>query len=704
MTLQKYFFNKQAAVIKENLRHFWVLSLISMLLYLFAGVVPFLISKSSLSDMSDYLEMSLMNTNPFFLLAMFAFPVLIGVSLFKYLHNPSSVSIVHSMPFTRVQLFWGNFISGIILLTVPILITGMLYLIMAKPVIVGNVDIFTYENVLLWIFSSIIITIFTYIIVIFAGICSGNTAIHTLVSIFFIFLAPAFYATVHGYFGIYLKGYPGIADNFSSIARFSPLMNTLSEGSRFSSGNLLLYFVTSVVLVALSIAMYKKRKLERATDSIVFKILEPVLAGLVTFFGMTVMGMWFISMHDSDENVNIYGNIGYAVGTVLFFIISYMIIRKSTKIFTKSTFKAFIAYCIIAAIFISTIQMDVFNYGSNHPENKNITSAFINFAGDDELPGIPKLSKYFSFKTHNEVIYTGFVFKDKNSIKLLTSTQEEFAASDNIKENPINIGFRYVMNKNQNVYSIPDVDYRNLSINPASSKTLSSFKKLLKSKGFIENIKSALSYEDNKNIKVGAVLNMQSEPDSDEMPKMLSIDIKFTKQQIVQLKNAIVKDYVAQTDKQTLTDIAAPLTLKIYSDSKKSVPVRNDILKHATKVKAKNELSFNVYPYSKNTLEFLKNIGYGNLYDNELNQFKYAKIWSVSERNSDGAPQADYVTKISDPQKLKTLALSVSAVSYSSKEHYLIKFYYKNPIINDQGRFDYYEAIVKVLDKNLLQK
>ena len=172
MTLQKYFFNKQAAVIKENLRHFWVLSLISMLLYLFAGVVPFLISKSSLSDMSDYLEMSLMNTNPFFLLAMFAFPVLIGVSLFKYLHNPSSVSIVHSMPFTRVQLFWGNFISGIILLTVPILITGMLYLIMAKPVIVGNVDIFTYENVLLWIFSSIIITIFTYIIVIFAGICS----------------------------------------------------------------------------------------------------------------------------------------------------------------------------------------------------------------------------------------------------------------------------------------------------------------------------------------------------------------------------------------------------------------------------------------------------------------------------------------------------------------------------------------------------
>ena len=108
--------------------------------------------------------------------------------------------------------------------------------------------------------------------------------------------------------------------------------------------------------------------------------------------------------------------------------------------------------------------------------------------------------------------------------------------------------------------------------------------------------------------------------------------------------------------------------------------------------------------YSKNTLEFLKNIGYGNLYDNELNQFKYAKIWRVSERNSDGAPQADYVTKISDPQKLKTLALSVSAVSYSSKEHYLIKFYYKNPIINDQGRFDYYEAIVKVLDKNLLQK
>ena len=95
--------------------------------------------------------------------------------------------------------------------------------------------------------------------------------------------------------------------------------------------------------------MYKKRKLERATDSIVFKILEPVLAGLITFFGMTVMGMWFISMHDSDENVNIYGNIGYAVGTVLFFIISYIIIRKSTKIFTKSTFKAFIAYSIITA-------------------------------------------------------------------------------------------------------------------------------------------------------------------------------------------------------------------------------------------------------------------------------------------------------------------------------------------------------------------
>ena len=112
------YFSISKPLIIENLRRFWAIPALGFLVYFLSGIFPILMAYSHLNDMATYIESSLSNQQPFFMFAHLIFPIVAAVVLFRYLQGISSVSVMHSMPFTRAKLYNSGFLSGLILITI----------------------------------------------------------------------------------------------------------------------------------------------------------------------------------------------------------------------------------------------------------------------------------------------------------------------------------------------------------------------------------------------------------------------------------------------------------------------------------------------------------------------------------------------------------------------------------------------------------
>ena len=204
------YFSISKPLILENLRRFWAIPALAFLVYFLSGVFPVLMTYRHLNDMSSYIEISLNNQQPFYMLAHLMFPIITAIVIFRYLQGISSVSVMHSMPFTRAKLYNSNFISGLILIISPILVNGLILLAISKPVfnqygtetgmMIDTINVFSRAEVLHWIWISILIVIVTYSISVFAGIVTGNSLMHFATAVWFNFLIPALYGVFIAYF------------------------------------------------------------------------------------------------------------------------------------------------------------------------------------------------------------------------------------------------------------------------------------------------------------------------------------------------------------------------------------------------------------------------------------------------------------------------------------------------------------------------
>ena len=113
MKSKKPFFNKE--IIWNNIvRFWWISALFTVVLFLSSPLV--ILTRSGRVDLDDIYEGSVL-----FLLGV---PVFIAVMVFRYMQNPKSMVLIHSMPYTRLRLYVNNLISGLILLLAPILLNA----------------------------------------------------------------------------------------------------------------------------------------------------------------------------------------------------------------------------------------------------------------------------------------------------------------------------------------------------------------------------------------------------------------------------------------------------------------------------------------------------------------------------------------------------------------------------------------------------
>lgn len=414
------YFSLSFPIIKENFRRFWALPALSFLIYFLSGIFPILMSYRNINSMSYLINDILENRYFFYMALSLIIPVVAAVVVFKYMQQSASVTYMHSLPLSRARLFNSNLVSGLLMSLLPMLLTGLIMLIIAKPAYYlswiedgslaeNAVNLFTRSAICSWMWQGFIMILFVYAISVFAGMITGNSVIHLLASFFFLFLLPLMYLVLNIYFEQYLFGYYGLDSDL--MMKLSAWMHALL-GEGYTATLAAVYIAVSLLLIAVSAIFYQKRKMEKAGDAITVRFMIPVINYIIAFLGMTLMGFFFSALASEDFGPYFYA--GLAAGTLIFFIIGRMLVLKTPRIFNKNSLISFGIYCLIAVIFIAALLLDITGYEKYIPKKPKqaYVSAF-EFTGGSRF----EASANSIFADDDN----GFIFTEPDNIQAVTA-------------------------------------------------------------------------------------------------------------------------------------------------------------------------------------------------------------------------------------------------------------------------------------------
>lgn len=429
MRFKASYFNLSGALIRENIRRFWALSVLSFIGYFLSGVLPIIFSYSKLDGISWQIRQLLNNQYfPYGFLHLVV-PVVAAVVLYRYLHSPGSVTMVHGLPLTRAKIFNSNFLSGLILVVLPLIATTIILLLLAKPVFPygESIDIFTTSLVLQWLWQSLIVVSSVYGIGVFAGVVSGNTALHMLLGFGFNGLLPALYSVSVAYFNEFLFGFDGISRWINLAAGIMPYTKAIQIQGSFSLGLTIYYITFFVAVLVASALLYHKRHLEKAGDSLVFKSAGIVICYLIAFFGMSLMAFYFntiplIQEMENQRHMMFY--FGLLIGILIFLYIGRMIVTKTPRVFNRESLKHLIIYTVIALVFVVSIDLDFTGFQKRIPAPTKVDSVSIT-----DLEFTEDFMRYdpmfFKASEYEEIYLNEFIFKDEKNIAAMANFHQE---------------------------------------------------------------------------------------------------------------------------------------------------------------------------------------------------------------------------------------------------------------------------------------
>lgn len=621
--------------------------------------------------------MSLSNQQPFYMFAHLLFPVVTAVVIFRYLQGISSVSIMHSMPFTRLKLYNSNFVSGLILILSPIFLNGLILLAISKPVygdaiqngvsVDAAINLFARSTIGNWMWESLLIVLVIYAISVFAGIVTGTSLMHFVTAAWFNFLIPSLYAIFIVYFSYFLFGFDYSGNWMDVCLRISPFLQVFSEDGKFGLGVELYYIFNFVALYIVTAILYNKRKLEYATDTLTFKFMHPIICYLIAFLGMTALGFYFYAL----KNTDLYLYAGFVAGTIIFFIIGRMIVKKSPRIFNLKSLRSLAIYSLIAILFIVTLKVDVSGFENRVPRASNIESFSISdsFMPNGFLQGL--------YQNRFEID-----LKDAENVKAILAfhqsvVQQKDRFSKEVLENsynmPITIGYDYVGSSSMSRKYDIDYDYFRSSAEMKQIFESKEFKKAYSLKNFVYDkinviTLNSAAYDGESNIGIA---------DQGKISEFLA---------------ALEKDLRKKTFQDMISLQHSYASVNIDFTYKNTDPNQGMVGEMMS-----NSIYYDIGYHDINTIQWIEAQGYSSQLQEKIEDIAYIKIWHYTDMAKGDAyekmqanPETSFPSKedpslkIDNPSQMQALIDNYENRINDYQDYYCGQIVYKDADASDK--------------------
>ncbi len=374
------------ALLKKNLQRFWPAALVYFL-YLFFSM-PFA-AYTQLQDWDSHHDRLLVLTEiagfgaHTVIIMLFAFVT--ALLVFSYLYQSRSGYMMHAFPITREEQFRTNVVSGLLLMFIPQLAAALLLM----PALISERLPLLFPVWLLYAFGTSLVF---FSIAALSCHLSGHAFATMVYYVFFLAVYPAVRAIVllvvsafgYGMQNVYMD-HPIESSPLSPVSflmlhcRITPAENDAGNitGFSFAGGwKLALFAVAAIVILYISLLLYRRRQIECAGEMSAFAFIRPVIRWTITYgvpAGFALLICELIS-HNSFALFLIL----YVIIAIFCFIFTEMVLKKSSRIFTKKMMTECAACIIIFAALFCAINFDTFHVQRRIPEADEIATASVN--------------------------------------------------------------------------------------------------------------------------------------------------------------------------------------------------------------------------------------------------------------------------------------------------------------------------------------
>ncbi|MBR2674051.1 MAG: hypothetical protein IKE52_01145 [Mogibacterium sp.] len=331
--------------------------------------------------------------------------VLASVEAFDYMHRQVSSNTMHSLPLNRTRLFNSAFISGWLMIVVPIVVFAVMLMslrgatsINAGPAATDFYDmfgteamsakeIFTLPHMFEFIITSVVVATVVYAIACLAGVLSGQKGIHGLLAYFLFFAPVGLVLLLDTTCGRFLVGYDGLNFDYTYLNVCAYAM--AKEGFGLEAGMLLYYIAIAVILTVASLLIYKRVKLERVGNSTTFPAVGDTLATIlaavltITFTHTSTLFAFDSSMNDATR----FALTSIIASTVMYAAMR-MIADSSYKIFNKRNFIQYGIFLAVLAVIMAFTVFDITGYERRVPNADEIKSVSCRTVFQQAIPQI----------------------------------------------------------------------------------------------------------------------------------------------------------------------------------------------------------------------------------------------------------------------------------------------------------------------------
>jgi ABC-2 type transport system permease protein len=297
-------------------------------------------------------------------------PVLLAVFLFRFLQVKQSADLMHSIPMKREKMFHHYALSGMVSLIFPVLLIALIIFFVHNSLDLG--EFFRFIDILKWVGTMVVLNLLLFMAGTFVATVTGISAVQGVLTYILLIFPVGITLLTLSNLSYFLFGFPSSYFINKNLDTLSPLTYAgVLDGRPLQNEDIILYIVITILLYGLSLLLYKKRKIESASEAIAFPKLRNIFKYGVTFCSMLLGGMYFGEFQSNSLGWMIFG---YAVGSIFGYYIGEMVLQKNWRVFGH--YKGLVIYALIVSVLVLGIETLGF-YENKVPDQSEIKSVLL---------------------------------------------------------------------------------------------------------------------------------------------------------------------------------------------------------------------------------------------------------------------------------------------------------------------------------------
>ena len=322
------------------------------------------------------------------------FGIFFAMAMFAYLTNSRATNGMHAMPIRREGLFLTHYLAGLFCQVVTLLVSFAL-----AALVTAAFGVFDGYAVGMGLLLCVLLVLFFYSFGVLCMVCVGQILAGAVFYGILNFLFVGMEVLLRSFAGNFLYGYDGRSSAFST-APLSPPVEIASSlsvsyvydgidpiGVRvFHLGTFAAYAAAGLVLAALALLLYRKRRSEMTGNTVAIGWLRPVFKYGVAFCSAFSLGqlLSYFVFELTDSTYTAGALIGTIACMIFAGLIGYyaaeMLLKKSFRVF-KTSWKGALATSAVLILIGLSFPLDLTGYQTRVPEQSDIVSATVNLYG-----------------------------------------------------------------------------------------------------------------------------------------------------------------------------------------------------------------------------------------------------------------------------------------------------------------------------------